>query len=56
MDIQKNQLISADNASGHHPALTPRSAAALPSISVVAPAYNEQAVLEEFYRRVVGVL
>ena len=33
-----------------------RSARAMPSISVVAPAYNEQEVLGEFYRRVSAVL
>ncbi|WP_081933923.1 glycosyltransferase family 2 protein [Massilia sp. 9096] len=39
-----------------HPSLTPRAPSALPSISVVAPAYNEQEVLEEFYNRVSAVL
>jgi polyisoprenyl-phosphate glycosyltransferase len=40
----------------HHPALTPRAPGTMPSISVVAPAYNEQEVLEEFHRRVTSVL
>jgi glycosyltransferase involved in cell wall biosynthesis len=40
----------------HHPALSPRPAQARPSISVVAPAYNEQEVLAEFHRRVTAVL
>jgi len=40
----------------HHPALSPRPAQTMPSISVVAPAYNEQEVLGEFYRRVSEVL
>lgn len=39
-----------------HPALTPRHAADLPSVSVVAPAYNEQEVLGEFHQRVTAVL
>jgi len=39
-----------------HPALHPRHAARMPSISVVAPAYNEQEVLGEFHRRVSEVL
>lgn len=40
----------------HPPALSPRTAQTMPSISVVAPAYNEQEVLGEFYRRVSAVL
>lgn len=40
----------------HHPALSPRAPGTVPSISVVAPAYNEQEVLEEFHRRVSAVL
>lgn len=36
--------------------LNPRPADSLPSISVVAPAYNEQEVLVEFHRRVSGIL
>lgn len=39
-----------------HPALNPRPAGAMPSISIVAPAYNEQEVLGEFHRRVTEVL
>jgi glycosyltransferase involved in cell wall biosynthesis len=40
----------------HHPSLSPRAPGTVPSISVVAPAYNEQEVLEEFHRRVSAVL
>jgi len=40
----------------HPPALSPRLPHTIPSISVVAPAYNEQEVLGEFYRRVSAVL
>lgn len=43
-------------AAPHHPALSPRSPATIPSISVVAPAYNEQEVLVEFHRRVTEVM
>jgi polyisoprenyl-phosphate glycosyltransferase len=39
-----------------NPALSLRTADARPSISVVAPAYNEQEVLPEFHRRVTSVL
>jgi glycosyltransferase involved in cell wall biosynthesis len=38
------------------PALSPRAPGTLPSISVVAPAYNEQEVLGEFHRRVTEVM
>jgi glycosyltransferase involved in cell wall biosynthesis len=39
-----------------HPALFPRPPGKMPSVSVVAPAYNEQEVLGEFHRRVTTVL
>lgn len=39
-----------------HPALSPRAPGTIPSISVVAPAYNEQEVLGEFHRRVTEVM
>ncbi|WP_296942725.1 glycosyltransferase family 2 protein [uncultured Massilia sp.] len=39
-----------------HPALSPRPPGTMPSISVVAPAYNEEEVLEIFHRRVTDVL
>jgi polyisoprenyl-phosphate glycosyltransferase len=39
-----------------HPSLSPRPTSALPAVSVVAPAYNEQEVLDEFCRRVTSVL
>lgn len=56
MDIHEGKLISMMDTMPANPALTPRPANALPSISVVAPAYNEEEVLVEFYRRVVAVL
>jgi len=43
-------------AASSHPALSPRAPGAMPSISVVAPAYNEQEVLDEFHRRVSEVM
>lgn len=39
-----------------HPALAPRTPGEVPSISIVAPAYNEQEVLGEFHRRVTEVM
>lgn len=39
-----------------HPALSPRAPGTMPSVSVVAPAYNEQEVLGEFHRRVTEVM
>ena len=39
-----------------HPALAPRKPGEMPSISIVAPAYNEQEVLGEFHRRVTEVM
>ena len=39
-----------------HPALAPRKSGEVPSISIVAPAYNEQEVLGEFHRRVTEVM
>ncbi|KGF81232.1 hypothetical protein IA69_14395 [Massilia sp. JS1662] len=39
-----------------HPALAPRKSGEMPSISIVAPAYNEQEVLGEFHRRVTEVM
>lgn len=39
-----------------HPSFSPRSPQLLPSISVVAPAYNEKDVLKTFYSRVTNVL
>jgi glycosyltransferase involved in cell wall biosynthesis len=39
-----------------NPALSPRAPGTLPSVSVVAPAYNEQEVLGEFHRRVSEVM
>ena len=55
MDISKSQLNALAQPEAN-PALSPRAASAMPSISVVAPAYNEQEVLEEFHRRVSTVL
>ncbi|MBL8375703.1 glycosyltransferase family 2 protein [Accumulibacter sp.] len=39
-----------------NPRLNPRPVNALPTISVVAPAYNEEEVIAEFHRRVTDVL
>lgn len=55
MDISKNEIKAFANA-GISASLSPRSANDMPSISVVAPAYNEQEVLGEFHRRVTDVL
>ena len=55
MDISKNEITAFANA-GTSASLSPRAATAMPSISVVAPAYNEQEVLGEFHRRVTEVL
>lgn len=56
MDIRSNEMstIKATVASKH--SLSPREPGTLPSISVVAPAYNEEEVLETFYERVTSVL
>ena len=43
-------------AVAEHPRLSPRADDALPSISIVAPAYNEQEAIAEFHRRVSEVL
>ena len=48
--------MTAFASAGVSAALSPRSATAMPTISVVAPAYNEQEVLGEFHRRVTEVL
>ncbi len=56
MDNLNNKMPSPSEIIEPHPALTPRTSGQIPSISVVAPAYNEQEVLEEFYRRVTNVL
>lgn len=55
MDISKIEIAAFANA-GVSASLSPRDAGARPSISVVAPAYNEQEVLQEFYSRVTSVL
>lgn len=56
MDIQAKQLANTgiQNTPARSVELQPR--AGLPSISVVAPAYNEQEVLSEFHSRVTSVL
>jgi len=56
MDIQSKPLVSVVNGvrSTLRPELTPRTGH--PSITVVAPAFNEEEVLEEFHRRVASVL
>lgn len=56
MDIHQDQLNRMLAALPDNPALAPRVPGIIPSISVVAPAYNEEEVLVEFYRRVVAVL
>jgi glycosyltransferase involved in cell wall biosynthesis len=55
MDISKIEMTAFANA-GLSAALAPRAAAEMPSVSVVAPAYNEVEVLGEFHRRVTDVL
>jgi glycosyltransferase involved in cell wall biosynthesis len=55
MDISKNEMTAFANA-GVSASLFPRRPNDMPSISVVAPAYNEQEVLGEFHRRVTDVL
>lgn len=55
MDISNAQINTLARTS-LHPALMPRQATDMPSVSVVAPAYNEQEVLAEFHRRVTAVL
>ncbi len=56
MDIQARSVITPTTQMlpTHASQLVPRSGC--PSISVVAPAYNEQEVIEEFCRRVISVL
>lgn len=56
MDLYPNAVGAKAAAMQANPAISPRGADAMPSVSVVAPAYNEQAVLELFHRRVTGVL
>lgn len=55
MDISKKEIKAFANA-GINASLFPRAPNAMPSISVVAPAYNEQEVLGEFHQRVTDVL
>jgi glycosyltransferase involved in cell wall biosynthesis len=55
MDISAAHLSLIKNAAVHS-SLSPRDAGAMPRISVVAPAYNEEEVIEEFHRRVTRVL
>lgn len=56
MDFPQASLGTRDMMPAVHPALSLRAADSRPSISVVAPAYNEQEVLPEFHRRVTNVL
>lgn len=56
MGISKTSLASKPVSPSQNPAIIPRALDATPSISVVAPAYNEQEVIAEFYRRVTDVL
>lgn len=55
MDMLADQ-INALRIATLNPALTPHKPDEMPSISVVAPAYNEEEVLGEFHRRVTAVL
>jgi glycosyltransferase involved in cell wall biosynthesis len=55
MDISTKEIKAFANA-GVSASLFPRAPDAMPSISVVAPAYNEQEVLGEFHQRVTDVL
>jgi glycosyltransferase involved in cell wall biosynthesis len=55
VDIPQEETARPENKF-HDPALSPRPRGARPSISVVAPAYNEQEVLPDFYRRVTNVV
>ena len=56
MKISESELRRAAAVHTHNPSLNPRPATTLPSISVVAPAYNEEEVLHIFYERVTKVL
>lgn len=56
MDIQTKSPSKSITATLPTRSIELRSPNDCPSISVVAPAYNEQEVLEEFYRRVTSVL
>lgn len=56
MKTYESELRTITGTGSHHPSLNPRPASALPSISVVAPAYNEEEVLSIFYERVTNVL
>jgi len=53
MDLPVAEQLQAVSS---HPALSPRAPGTMPSVSVVAPAYNEQEVLGEFHRRVSDVM
>jgi glycosyltransferase involved in cell wall biosynthesis len=53
MDLPVAEQLQAVSS---HPALSPRAPGTMPSVSVVAPAYNEQEVLGEFHRRVSEVM
>lgn len=56
--MTRGQQIGSDAqpATTGHPRLSPRADDALPTISIVAPAYNEQDVIVEFHRRVSEIL
>ncbi len=54
IQAQSEGTLMNERSTASSPQLLPRSGC--PSISVVAPAYNEQEVLEEFHRRVTSVL
>lgn len=56
MDLQQASLRSTVAADLSNQGLNCKPSISQPSISVVAPAYNEQEVLHEFHRRVTAVL
>ncbi|WP_342120790.1 glycosyltransferase family 2 protein [Pseudoduganella sp. OTU4001] len=56
MDIREPEQLMQGLPDKAKVALTPRAAGYLPSFSIVAPAYNEQEVLEQFHRRVSKVM
>jgi glycosyltransferase involved in cell wall biosynthesis len=56
MGIRETPQLTPAMADKDKVALHPRAADHMPSFSIVAPAYNEQEVLEEFHRRVSAVM
>ncbi|WP_313950134.1 glycosyltransferase family 2 protein [Accumulibacter sp.] len=56
MTARQHRGLDSPAAAQEKPGLSPRPKNSLPSISVVAPAYNEQEVIEVFHRRVSAIL